>query len=109
MTTLRDITGNDTNAVMYALLIAARTDEKQRGTLQDVLTEYSTRIFDTASALPTADQYPADSLAGVVALLMNAFDGEAIVRAGLSQPQIEAGRIPLLMSLLSQRGETDDA
>src|ERR1700727_1151447 len=34
---LRDITGNDTNVVMYELLIAARTDEKLRGTLQDVL------------------------------------------------------------------------
>ena len=56
--TMRDVTGNDTNVVMYELLIAARTDEKLRATLQDVLKEYSARIFDTARALPTADQYP---------------------------------------------------
>ena len=34
---MRDVTGNDTNVVMYELLIAARTDEKLRGTLQEVL------------------------------------------------------------------------
>ena len=31
---LRDVTGNATNAVMYELLVAARTDEKLRATLQ---------------------------------------------------------------------------
>ncbi len=98
---MRDITGNDTNAVMYELLVAARTDEKLRGTLQDVLAEYSTRIFDAARALPSADEYPEGALAAVVALLTNAFDGASIVRAVLPQPEIEAGRIPLLMTLLS--------
>ncbi len=107
LTTMRSITGNDTNVVMYELLVAARTDEKLRGTLQDVLEEYSARIFDTARALPTADQYPEESLAGVVALLTNAFDGAAIVRAVLPQPEIEAGRIPLLLALLDQ-GRTHD-
>lgn len=101
--TLRDITGNDTNVVMYELLIAARTDEKLRGTLQHVLEEYSARILDTARSLPTADRYPEDALTAVVALLTNAFDGAAIVRAVLPLPEIEAGRIPLLMALLTER------
>jgi AcrR family transcriptional regulator len=35
LTILRDVTGNATNAVMYELFIAARTDEKLRATLQD--------------------------------------------------------------------------
>ncbi|HYO03868.1 MAG TPA: TetR/AcrR family transcriptional regulator [Mycobacterium sp.] len=109
LNTMRDITGNDTNVVMYELLIAARTDEKLRGTLQDVLKEYSTRIFDTARALPTADQYPEETLTGVVALLINAFDGEAIMRTVLPHPEIEAGRIPLLLALVSPRQSmTDD-
>jgi AcrR family transcriptional regulator len=106
--TLRDITGNATNVVMYELLIAARTDERLRGTLQNVLKEYADRIFDTARALPMADQYPEETLAGVVAMLTNTFDGAAIVRAVLPQPEIEAGRISLLLALLNQpRSEAD--
>jgi AcrR family transcriptional regulator len=106
---MRAITGNDTNAVMYELLIAARTDEKLRGTLQEVLKEYSARIFETARALPTADQYPKEILEGVVAMLTNTFDGAAIVRAVLPHPEIEAGRIPLLMALLSPADRSNDA
>ncbi|KAA0102365.1 TetR/AcrR family transcriptional regulator [Mycolicibacterium sp. P1-18] len=105
---MRDITGNDTNVVMYELLIAARTDERLSGTLQEVLQEYSSRIFDTARTLPTADQYPEDALAAVVALLTNSFDGAAIVRRILPQPEIEAGRIPLLLSLLSPTEPRND-
>jgi AcrR family transcriptional regulator len=109
LNTMRDITGNDTNVVIYELLIAARTDEKLRGALQDVLKEYSARIFDTARALPTADEYPEGTLAATVALLTNTFDGAAIVRTVLPQPEIEAGRIPLLMALLSPaRSKNDD-
>jgi len=105
---MRDITGNDTNVVMYELLVAARTDDTLRGTLQDVLKEYSARILDAARTLPTADEYPEETLAAVVALVTNAFDGAAIVRAILPQPEIEAGRIPLLATLLTQgRGGTD--
>jgi AcrR family transcriptional regulator len=103
LTTMRDITGNDTNVVMYELLVAARTDEKLRSTLQDVLREYSMRIFDAARTLPGADDYPEGTLAAIVALLTNAFDGAAIVRTVLPQPEIEAGRIPLLVALLSPR------
>ena len=44
---LRDITGNDTNVVIYELLVAARTDDRLRVTLQEVLSEYSARILDT--------------------------------------------------------------
>ena len=105
---LRDVTQNPTNAVMYELMIAARTDEKLRATLQDVIEEYSTRIFDTARALPTADEYPEGALAAIVALLTNAFDGAAIVRTVLPQPEIEDGRIPLLMALLSPESTNHD-
>lgn len=104
---IRDVTSNDTNVVMYELLIAARTDEKLRGTLQNVLTEYTARIFDTARALPAADQFPEETLVSIVALLINAFDGAAIMRTVLPQPEIEAGRIPLLTALLSEKGSAD--
>ena len=87
---MRDVTGNDTNTVMYELLIAARTDEKLKATLQEVLTEYAANIYDIARALPGADQFPRDTFAALVAILTNTFDGAAIVRAVLPQPEIEA-------------------
>lgn len=101
LTVLRDVTANDTNAVMYELLIAARTDDKLRTTLRDVLTEYSGRIYDVARSLPGTDELPPETFAALVATLTNAFDGAAIVRPVLPQPGIEEARIQLLTSLLS--------
>jgi AcrR family transcriptional regulator len=109
VTSLRDVTGNETNVVMYELLIAARTDEKLRDTLRTVLKEYRGRFLELARALPAADQYPDDTLAGVMALLINSFDGMAMMRTVLPQPEIEAGRIPLLMTLLSPTERSADA
>ena len=101
LTILRDVTGNDTNTVMYELLIAARTDEKLKATLQEVLTEYAANIYDTARALPGADLLPQDTFAALVAILTNTFDGAAMVRAVLPQPEIEENRIQLLTALLT--------
>jgi AcrR family transcriptional regulator len=100
LTIMRDVTGNATNTVMYELMVAARTDEKLRATLQEVLTEYAANIYDVAKALPGADQFPDDIFIALVAILTNTFDGAAIVRAVLPQPEIEAKRIQLLASLL---------
>jgi AcrR family transcriptional regulator len=99
---LRDVTGNATNTVMYELLVAARTDEKLRATLQDVLTEYAANIYDVARSLPGTEQFPDETFAALVAILTNTFDGAAIVRAVLPQPDIEAQRIQLMTSLLSR-------
>lgn len=104
LTILRDITRNETAAVMYELMVAARTDEKLRTTLQDVLAEYSAKIYDTAKALPGADVFPSDIFPAVVALMTTTFDGAALVRAVLPQPDLEAQQIPLLLSLLSGVG-----
>lgn len=101
---LRDITGGPTNAVLYELMIAARTDAKLNATLQHVLEQYSSRIHDAARALPGADAIPPDVFPVVVALLTNTFDGAAIVRAVLPQPEIEERRIALLTSLLGGIG-----
>jgi AcrR family transcriptional regulator len=99
---LRDITRNPTNAVMYELMIAARTDEKLRATLQHVLTEYSTKIFEAARALPGTENVPQETLATLAATLTNTFDGAAIVRAVMPLPDIDAQQIPLLAALLSE-------
>jgi AcrR family transcriptional regulator len=99
---LRDVTGNATNAVMYELLVAARTDDKLRATLQTVLTEYAANIYAIARSLPGTEQFPDETFAALVAILTNTFDGAAIVRAVLPQPDIEANRIQLMTSLLSR-------
>jgi AcrR family transcriptional regulator len=104
LTILHDVTGNSTNAVVYELLIAPRTDEKLRATLQDVLTEYAANIHDIAQALPGADQFPEESFAALVAIMTNTFDGAALVRAVLPQPEIEAKRIQVLTELLGGAG-----
>lgn len=103
LTVLRDVTANSSNAVVYELLIAARTDDKLRVTLQQVLAEYSAKICDAARVLPGADAFPAELFPNLVALLTNTFDGAAIVRAVLPQPEIEEKRIPLLLTLLEGR------
>lgn len=100
LTALRDLTANSANAVLYELLIAARTDDRLRATLSEVLAEYRAKICDAARALPGADAFPAELFPNLVALLTNTFDGAAIVRAVLPQPDIEANRIPLLLSVL---------
>jgi AcrR family transcriptional regulator len=101
LTILRDITGNSTNAVLFELMIAGRTDEKLRATLQGVLAEYFAKIYDAGRALPDTDHIPEGSFATLVAIITNTFEGAAIVRAVLPQPHIEAQRIPLLIALLS--------
>src|ERR1700691_2417134 len=104
LTILRDITSNSTNALLYELMIAARTDEKLNATLQNVLEQYTSKICDAARALPGAESLPEETFPVLVALLTNTFDGAAILRAVLPQPEIEKRRIALLTSLLSGVG-----
>lgn len=98
---LRDLTCNSTNAVLYELMIAARTDDRLKATLQVVLEQYSSKIYDAARALPGADAVPEEVFPALVALLTNSFDGAAVVQAVLPQPELEARRITLAISLLS--------
>jgi AcrR family transcriptional regulator len=100
---LRDITGNTVNAVMYELLVAARTDEKLRATLQDVMAIYVKNILDVAHALPESDRFPPDEMATIVATFINAFDGAALVRAVIPASDIEEKRIQLLSALVEGR------
>ena len=101
---LRDISGNATNAVMYELMVAARTDEKLRTTLQGALVEYGRNIYETAQEMPGADQLPPELLMLIVAVMVNTFDGAALIRAVLPQPELEDGRIQLLATMLGSLG-----
>src|SRR5690348_10007298 len=104
LTILRDITSSSTNAVMYELMIAARTDEKLNATLQNVLDQYTTKICDAARTFPGAESLSEDTFPVLVALLINTFHGAALVGAVLSQPEIEQQWIQLLSALLSGVG-----
>jgi AcrR family transcriptional regulator len=103
LTILRDIAGSDTNTVWHELMVAARTDEKLRATLQTVLAEYVENIYETAKSAPGAEQIPEDAFAVVLAVVLNTFDGAAIVRRVLPQPELEDARIDLLTELFSRR------
>lgn len=101
LTILRDITAGSTNAVLYELMVAARTDEKLKETLQNVLGQYSAKIHDAARALLGAESFPEETFPVIVALMTNVFDGAAIVRGVLPQPELEEQRIPMLTALLT--------
>lgn len=101
LTILRDITAGSTNAVLYELMVAARTDEKLKETLQNVLGQYSAKIHDAARVLPGAESFPEETFPVIVALMTNVFDGAAIVRGVLPQPELEEQRIPMLTALLT--------
>jgi AcrR family transcriptional regulator len=98
---LRDITSGPTNAVLYELLIAARTDEKLKETLRHELGQYSAKILDAARALPGVEGFPEERLPVLVALITNVFDGAAVVEGVLPQPEIAGQRVAVLKALLT--------
>ena len=98
---MRDIIGNQTNTVMHELMIAARTDEKLRATLQEVLAEFGDKIFDVARNIPGVEGLSDETLLTLVATLMNTFDGAAILNAVLPQPELSAQKIALIAALLN--------
>ncbi|OLP00446.1 TetR family transcriptional regulator [Mycolicibacterium porcinum] len=102
LTILRDIAGSDTNTVWHELMMAARTDEKLRGPLQTVLAEYIDNIYETAKSAPGADQIPEDVFAVLLTIVINTFDGAAMVRRVLPLPELEDARIEMLAALLSR-------
>ncbi|HEY2503142.1 MAG TPA: TetR/AcrR family transcriptional regulator [Mycobacterium sp.] len=106
---VRDITSGPTNAVLCELLVAARTDERLRDTLQHELGQYSAKILDATRALPCAEGYPEETFPVLVALLTNVFDGAAVVEGVLPQPEIAERRIPVLTALLTAAVPTADS
>ncbi len=97
---LRDITSSPGNAVLYELLVAARTDEKLKATLQQELGQYAEKIIDAARTLPGTERFPEDKFPVIVGLLTNVFDGAALVQSILPEPELDEQRIPVLMALL---------
>ena len=105
LTILRDVTSGPTNAVLYELLIAARTDEKLKATLQDELGDYAEKILEAARTVPGAEQFPPNKVPVIVGLLANVFDGAAVVQGIVPVPELDEHRIPMLMELLTKAFE----
>lgn len=99
-----EVTTNATNTVMFELMVAARTDETLRATLQTVLAEYAANIYQTARAFPGADRFSEEAFATLVAIITNSFNGAAIVRPVLPQPDSESKQIELLIDVLRGLG-----
>jgi AcrR family transcriptional regulator len=99
---MRDLTRNPIDAVMHELMIAARTDEKLRGTLEVVLTEYGAKMYDAFRGSPGVEKVPEEMRAVLLATLLNTFDGAAMVRAVVPHPELDAQQIALLASLLTE-------
>jgi AcrR family transcriptional regulator len=102
LTILRDVTADPTNAVLYELAVAARTDDKLRETLRDVMALYIAQIQETVRPL-IPDEFAGageENLMAMFALVLNSFDGAAVFRHLVDEPVLEERRIPLLISLL---------
>jgi AcrR family transcriptional regulator len=99
-----EATTNATNSVIFELMVAARTDEKLRAALQTMLAEYAINIHETARAFPGADRFDEDTFATLVAIITNSFNGAAIVRPVLPQPDAEAKQVDLLIDVLRKLG-----
>ena len=103
LTIISDLTGNPTNTVIHELWVAARTDESLRETLREVMTAYVEKIYDAGRAVHSTEleALGEENFEALVAVLINSFDGAAMFRQVVSQPEIEQRRIPVLMSLLT--------
>jgi AcrR family transcriptional regulator len=100
LTIMGDVIGNHTHSVMRELEVAARTDEKLKETLRIVLEQISAKICDLARTLPGIEAVPQERIPVLAAIITNLFDGAALVRDVLPQPELDAQRITVIASLL---------
>jgi AcrR family transcriptional regulator len=102
LTILRDVTASPNNTVIQELAVAARTDEKLRDTLREVMTVYIAKIHETVRpSLP--EEFEAADEAKYLAMLglvLSSFNGATMFQHVVNQPGFGDGQIPLLISLL---------
>ncbi len=99
---LRDLTASPNNTVIQELAVAARTDEKLRETLRDVMTAYFAKIHETVRpSLPEElDAAGDENFLAMLGLVLSAFNGATLFQHVLNQPGFDEAQIPLLVSLL---------
>jgi AcrR family transcriptional regulator len=102
LTILRDLTASPNNTVIQELAVAARTDEKLRETLRDVMTAYFAKIRETMRpSLPEElDAAGDENFLAMLGLVLSSFNGATLFQHVLNQPGFDEAQIPLLVSLL---------
>jgi AcrR family transcriptional regulator len=102
LTIVRDVTASPNNTVIQELAVAARTDEKLRETLRDVMAVYIATISETVRGmLPyEAEAVGEENALAMFALALSSFNGTALFQHVLHQPGVDEAQIPLLVSLL---------
>ena len=98
---LRDITSGPTNAVLYELLIAARTDEKLRDTMQHELGQYSREDPRRRPGAAGRGELPRGNVSGDRGAVDERVRRSRPGGGVLPQPEIAEQRIPVLSALLT--------
>jgi AcrR family transcriptional regulator len=103
LTIVRDVTASPTNTVIHELAVAARTDERLRETLREVMAAYIAEIHETVRPkLPEElDAAGEENFLAVFGLVLSSFNGTTLFQHVLAQPGIDDRHIPVLMSLLN--------
>lgn len=78
---MREVIGSRTNAVMYELANAARTDEELQRILQAGSAAYIATVTATATSLPGLRHIPEEQLSTLTLMVIDLFDAEASMRA----------------------------
>jgi AcrR family transcriptional regulator len=99
---VRDVTASPTNTVIQELAVAARTDEKLRETLRDVMAVYMATIAETVRRMlpDEAEAVGTENALAMFGLALSSFNGTALFQHVLNQPGVDEAQIPLLVSLL---------
>ncbi|MFL6156364.1 MAG: TetR family transcriptional regulator [Marmoricola sp.] len=78
---MRAVMGSETNAVLYELTNAARTDKELARILQAGSEIYLAKVRETAAALPGMAAFPEELFGTLVLMVTDIFDAEANMRS----------------------------
>ncbi|MEV6275160.1 TetR/AcrR family transcriptional regulator [Nocardia sp. NPDC051832] len=98
---LRETSRAAINAVWAELLIAARTDPELRGHLAPVSADYARAMLDASERVPTMRRIPEDLRAGLVAVIINQFSGDALARLPFPSDEADNRTMEVLVAMLS--------
>jgi len=96
----RGETREESNAVWFELLVAARTDPELRDQLRPVAVNLYDAIEERAVAASAFDDLPEDLVRMVATSVIHMFDGEAIIRHTYPRPELEETRLRAVTKLV---------
>ncbi len=99
---LRDIAGSDTNTVWHELLDGGAHRRKAQGRTADRACRVHRQHLRNRQGRARDGSVPEDVFAVMLTIVINTFDGAAMVRRVLPMPELEDARIEMLAALLSR-------